>query len=54
MVLVIIPDRVIILRTLCEIDYLTPSSLQLVPVTSIEEFGDERGEIGIGRGISGK
>ena len=28
------------------------SSLQLVPVTRIEEFGDERGELGVERGIS--
>ena len=48
----IISDRVIILRIVCGIDHLTLSSLQLVPVTRIEEFGDERGEIGIGRGIS--
>ena len=36
---------------LCEIDPITPSSLQLVPVTRIEEIGDERGEFGLGRRI---
>ena len=35
---------------MCEIGHITPSSLQLVPVTRIEEFGDEWGELGVGRG----
>ena len=35
---VIIHDRVIKLRILCEIDPITPSSLQLVPVTRIRKI----------------
>ena len=35
-----------------EFGHITLSSLQLVPVTRIEEFSDERGELGVGRGIS--
>ena len=52
MVEVIIVDRVITLRISCGIGHITLSSLQLVPVTRIEEFGDERGELGVERGIS--
>ena len=51
-VLIIIVDRVISLRISCGIGHITLSSLQLVPVTRIEEFSDERGELGVGRGIS--